>query len=208
MANVLITGFPAPTVQTLLLVLGVVLPLVVFAIARWRHLPENLDVPLLWIVTTYGLLIAGAVLSDGPIKWVHISHVAIALALLIAAILAQMPRALLIGVLSAYCIAGALSMITFYRYPDLYWSEARAEIDRFRQNDEPIYIQQSTVLWPFQMNEPDASYIQLFPAPDQLPARYLYVEMLDWNPPAPAECAATPLWSNYMGLRLLSCDHG
>jgi hypothetical protein len=61
--NVMINGFPALTVSTLLFLVGVLLPLVGLVFWRRRDLPTNLGVPLLWIAATYGLLVAGA--ADG-----------------------------------------------------------------------------------------------------------------------------------------------
>jgi hypothetical protein len=101
-----------------------------------------------------------------------------------------------------------LTLDVYYRQPDRYWSDRLAEIDPFRQGDEMIYLQQSTVLWSFQINEPTATYVQYLSAADQRPARYLYVEMAGWDPPAPPECAPDPLWSQADGLRLLACAHG
>ena len=205
--NVIVNGFPALTGATLLFLIGVVLPLALLVV--WRRLPKprNLALPLLWIAFTYILLVAGAVLSDGPIKWIHITHVAIALALIMAALLARAPRALLAGVLVAFCCAAGLALLSFYQHPDHYWKDSLAQIDPYRRDDEPIYLQQGSVLWALQINSPAALYVQQYPAQDQLPSHYLYVEHADWDPPAPPECAPEPLWSDRAGLRLLACDH-
>ncbi len=203
--NVIVNGFPALTAATAIFLIGVILPLIGLAIWRGRRI--DFTVPLLWIIFTYGFLIAGAVLSDGPIKWLHITHVAIALVLIMAALLARAPRLLIAGVLVAYCAAASLLLINFYQNPYQYWSDTLAQIDPFRQGDEPIYLQQPTVLWSLQINEPSARYVQYLPDADTRATRYLYVEMEGWDPPAPPECAPTPLWSNSQGLRLLDCTH-
>ncbi|MBI1257936.1 MAG: hypothetical protein GC204_10730 [Chloroflexi bacterium] len=206
--NLLVNGFPALTTATILFVVGVLLPLTLLMISRRRHLPKNLIPPLLWIACSYGLLIAGAVLSDGPIKWIHISYVAIALALFMATLLTQASSRLRSGILAIFCIASLLSLGDFYAQPDQYWHQTLAEINTLRQANEMIYLQQSTILWAFQINDPSASYVQLLPDESTRPARYLYIEMTSWLPPAPLECDPAPIWTDSGGLRMLVCIHG
>ncbi len=198
-------GFAPLTAGGVLFLLGVVLPLIGLALLNRRKLPVNLRLPLLWIALTYAMLIAGAVFSNGPIKWLHISHVAVALALLMAGILAQAKRRIVYAVLLAYCLASAASLLSFYVHPSLYWSDVRAEVESVRQADEPLYLQQPTILWSLQVNNPDAPYINQLPALADRPARYLYLEMDGWMPAAPSECNPEPLWVNSSGLRLLDC---
>jgi len=204
MLNLIVSGFPALTVTTILFLVGVVLPILVLVIVRWRGLPKNLHIPLLWLIVTYGMLIAGAVLSDGPIKWMHITHVAIALALILSAVSARAPRIVMIGIAGAFILSSASSLVTYYRAPDRYWSDIAESLAPI-SGDAPIYVQQQTVLWALQVNNPAMSVFQLYPEAESRPAHYFYVEMLGWSPSAPPECSPDPIWQNDHGLRMLDC---
>jgi hypothetical protein len=151
------------------------------------------------------MLVAGAILSDGPIRWIHITHVALATALLIAGILTHTPRILTAVVLTAVCISSVLGLSAYFSQPDRYWSSTVTTISVFRSGDEPVYAQQTTILWALQVNSPTTGYIALLPAEAERPPAYLYIDMVGWQPSPPPECATTPLWSDATGLRLLSC---
>lgn len=202
--NAIHNGFPTMTPGAWLFLIGVVLPFLVIAVLYWRRLPKNIIVPLLWIAASYGFLIAGAVFSDGPINWNHISHVAIAIALLIGAVLALAPRGVLV-VLFAYTAASGLMLANYYQHPYRYAKGVREVIDTFRTNDEPVYLGQSTILWTLQVNNPDALYIALLPDATERPAFYFYVNRPGWLPPPPAECDPEPLWDDKIDLQLLEC---
>lgn len=204
--NTIHTGFPTPTPAAWLFLIGVVVPFLVIVIVYWRRLPKNLNVPLLWIAASYGFLIAGAVLSDGPINWNHISHVSIAVALIIAAVLSRVPRVAFFA-LVAFCIANIIMLVNFYQHPYRYAKDVRAAIDTFRTNNEPVYLGQSTIIWTLQVNNPDADYIILLPDEAERPLRYLYVNRPGWLPPPPAECDQEPLWDDKIDLQILQCRH-
>jgi hypothetical protein len=204
--NAIHNGFPVLTPGAWLFLGGVIAPLLI-AVVFYRRLPRNLDLPLLWIAATYGFLIAGAVLSDGPIKWLHISHVAIAIALLMAAVLSRVPRASWI-VLIAFVVANGVMLIDYYQQPYHYLKSTRMALDSFRRDDEAIYVLQPTILWALQVNNPDAPYITWLPEEAERPSRYLYVNRPGWPPAAPAECEPEPLWSDSIDLELLRCNHG
>jgi len=204
--NVFHNGFPAMTPGAWLFLFGVVLPLVLIVIIYWRRLPKNLNVPLLWIAASYGFLIAGAVFSDGPINWNHISHIAIAIALLVAAVLSIAPRSVL-AIIFAYSAASVFMWATFYQHPYRYAKDVRAVLDTFRTNDEPIYLGQPTILWTLQVNNPDADYITWLPDASERPAYYFYVNRPGWLPTPPPECDSQPLWDDQIDLQLLQCRH-
>lgn len=206
MISVVHPGFPELTADMVLFLVGVIFPIGLIVFWRRRQLSKGLSIPLLWIVVTYGFLIAGAVLSDGPIKWAHISHVAIALIVIMAGVLSQARRSLVVAILGTYGVAAAIAIQMFYQHPYDEWSRVRNQIDRLRRGDEAVFLQQATVLWALQLNNPTAQYIAPLPEEGLRPSTYLYVEYKDWPPEAPSDCARDPVWEDTFGLRALTCS--
>ena len=204
--NTLYNGLPGWTVGSILFAFGVIVPVGLIALARRRDL-RYLDIALLWIGLSYLMLAAAALLSDGAIRFSHLSHVAIPLALLITGVVVTASRTVRMAVLAAFVAASVFGLAGYYREPYRYLSDTRVVIDGLRLNDEPVYIAQPTILWEFQVNNPDAAHIQPLPASEQRGAAYLYLEQSGWQPEAPPECNPAPLWSDASGLQLLTCNH-
>ena len=167
-----------------------------------RALPENAVFPLTWIACTYAVMLLMAVVSDGPIKWVHISHVAVALVLLLAWLLTQIKLGMGIVVLLAFCALSLTGIARYYAQPDKTATTAALAVAALRQDGEVVYVDQGTVLWWLQLNVPDASYLVEL-SPNQLPERYLLLQWQGFLPPPTPGC--TPTSNRWNGFLLLEC---
>ncbi len=174
------------------------------AIAYLRAARRKLLVfPLVWIFISIAYLVAGAVLSDGPIKWIHLSHIAIAVALLLAAILASLTprqRGLL---LAAYSAVALVTLNGYYGAPNTAWRQLDEAIRTITPADRVIYMGQDTTLWALQLNTPHP-YRHL-PELAERPADYIYLDRAGWYPPTPPpECRET-IWTGFGDYSLLHC---
>jgi hypothetical protein len=159
---------------------------------RWR---VRLQVPVLWIVLTYSMLVTLAILADGPIKWLHIHHVVYALVLIMAAGIALMPRRLQITLVALFVTVSAWGLMQYYGEPYRYWREARAAMNTANDEQLPVYLGQPTVIYVFAVNaDGDLSFAELPPL-EQRPERFGYVEIIGWHPPPPIECDEQ-LWTD------------
>jgi hypothetical protein len=202
--NVLHNGFPGWSVGTVLFMAGVAVPLLLIAVRQRRRL-HGLALPLLWVAVSYAMLWAGARFSDGMFKWLHLSAVAIPLALLSAAVLAQASRLTLACVLTAFTLASVVGLADYYQHPYRYPSDMVDAIARYRDGDETVYIRQPTLLWTLQLNRPDAVYIQQYPIDGVGAADFLFAEINTWANAAPPPVCGEPLWREPAGVSLHRC---
>lgn len=202
--NSLYDGFPGWSDGAVLMLFGVLIPVGIIALTR-REWLSGLRVPFLWLLISYMMLAAAAILSDGAIRFHHLTYVAIPLALLIAGVLATASPLVRTSILVAYVAASVFGLADYFQFPYRYLTETRATIDELRANTEPVYVGQTTVLWELLVNNPDATYIRQLPPDNQREPVYLYVENALWKPDAPAECTTNPLWTDN-NLQILICN--
>ncbi|MBK8025011.1 MAG: hypothetical protein IPK19_27275, partial [Chloroflexi bacterium] len=168
--------------------------LIVGAMLRFR-LKQN-RLPLLWIGLAYILLIILAVAAGGALKWLHLTHVAVALALIIAALAAPLPRLGRWSVSVAVCALCAAQCISSLASPFRYYSAVGDALSSVTPDDAPIYLQHRTVLWAVQLNNPaNADRFRLLDSGAVPLDGSLYLEQIGWQPAAPSACSAV-LWTD------------
>ncbi|MBK8023653.1 MAG: hypothetical protein IPK19_20010 [Chloroflexi bacterium] len=114
---------------------GLIAVLIVGAMLRFR-LKQN-RLPLLWIGLAYILLIILAVAAGGALKWLHLTHVAVALALIIAALAAPLPRLGRWSVSVAVCALCAAQCISSLASPFRYYSAVGDALSSVTPDDAP-----------------------------------------------------------------------
>jgi hypothetical protein len=203
--NVLHNGFPGWSFGTLLFMAGFAIPVLLIAIRQRRHL-YKLALPALWVAVSYGMLWAGARFSDGMFKWLHLSAVAIPLALAAAFVLSKASRLTLACVLTAFTLASGAALAHYYQHPYRYPSDVVDAFAGFRANDEAVYIRQPTLLWTLQLNRPDADYIRQYPIDGVAAEGFLFAEMPTWANAAPPPVCGSALWREPAGVTLYRCN--
>lgn len=194
-----------------LIIVGVLAPIVL--VLGWLGVSRRSLTPIgmmaVWIGISYATLVAIIFLRDGSLLLRHMSHVHVAMALLIALVLTQLKnRWLMAGVLLAYCSATLLTLPAYYRNPPAEFRPAYQQIEAIH-GDLPLYTPHLTLLWALQVNNVeqviDHNFME-YVAPDQsLPMGYYYLLYLDWEPSVPPEgCTSQAIWQSH-GMRLYAC---
>ncbi len=164
---------------------------------------KNLTFPLVWMLISIAYLVVGAVMSDGPIKWIHLAHLAIASILLVAAVLASLTSPQYKLLLATYSAVALVMLNGYYSALNAPWRKLDNALRAIAPANTVIYMGQDTTLWALQLNT--AHPYQRLPAMPETPGDYVYLDRAGWYPPPPPPECTEIIWKGYEGYSLLHC---
>lgn len=179
---------------------------------HWRRdeqsdvLPK-LAIPLLWIAITYGVLVTMTIISDGPIKYVHITHVAFATALLVGAGVSVAPRIGGIIIIGLITVAAAIGLQEYYAAPYDNFTETFIELEQWR-DEQTIYFEAIFPVQALALGAPedaDLEFLVFIDNVDRLPESYFLLQYKDFDP-LPNNCNADAIW-RYGAFHLHECTN-
>lgn len=154
-------------------------------------------IPVLWILTSYAILALAVFLANGPIKFVHLTHVAIAVALVCGIVIAWLPKRAAQMLIILFIGLSSRALIQHYAHPYDMYSQTNRAIAQLRRGTERFYSEHITVLEALALNNPVSGALAIWPEDGTQPLTPYWYLNFDWGsaplPPLPDECDSEPV---------------
>lgn len=202
-----------PSWTTLIwLILLVFLVIAIIMACRKSGFTRQMMIPLIWLALSFGILSIMTIIADGPIKFIHITHIVYAFALLFAFVLIKIPKVLQITFILLIALSNGLSIYNAYLHPFDQFTNSFTEIDNWR-GDNPLYFKSVTAIYGLVFNAPPTANLDFlrefdpknkdFTYPDT-PYYYLAYSYFD-DGLMPSECQPEPIW-RYWEFHIHKCE--
>ncbi len=169
---------------------------------------NQLIILFLWVLLSYGSLIIMTIISSGPIKFIHITHITYAIALMVGFALYTLPsRSLPVGLtlISIFQIAG---LFPYYQEPiQQYQESGEAIVEWYDSERSPLYFRLINPVNGLMVNASSDALLDILAVmpEEQPPDRYYYLQFRSFRPYYDDTCDPTPVWT-YWDFDIHRCE--